>query len=44
MVYRLDGSSQRLRDIDDLTADPVIEGFRVRIADLFPNPPESTIE
>jgi Uma2 family endonuclease len=39
LVYRADGSAQRLRDTDDLTADPLIPGFRVRIADLFPNPP-----
>jgi Uma2 family endonuclease len=44
MVYRPDGTNQRLRDTDDLTADPVIAGFRVRIADLFPNPPEITSE
>jgi Uma2 family endonuclease len=44
MVYRPDGTSHRLRDTDDLTADPVIAGFRVRIADLFPNPPEITSE
>jgi Uma2 family endonuclease len=43
LVYRPDGTSQRLRDTDDLTADPIIEGFRVRIANLFPNPPESTV-
>lgn len=44
MVYRPDGTCQRLRDTDDLTADPIIPGFRVRISDLFPNPPESVIE
>ena len=44
LVYRPDGTSQRLRDTDYLTADPTIGGFRVRIADLFPNPPESTDE
>jgi Uma2 family endonuclease len=44
VVYRPDGTCQRLRDTDDLTADPVIAGFRVRIADLFPNPPESNTE
>jgi len=40
LVYHSDGTGRRLRDSDDLTADPVIPGFRVRIADLFPNPPE----
>lgn len=40
LVYLADGTARRLRDTDDLTADPVIPGFRVRIADLFPNPPE----
>jgi Uma2 family endonuclease len=44
MVYRLDGTCQRLRDTDDLTADPVISGFRAKIADFFPNPPESAFE
>lgn len=39
LVYRPDGSARRLRETDDLTADPVVPGFRVRIADLFPNPP-----
>ena len=39
MVYHADGSARRLRDTDDLTADPIIPSFRVRIADLFPNPP-----
>ena len=41
LVYRPDGTIRRLRDTDDLTADPVIAGFRVRIADLFPNPPNA---
>lgn len=40
LVYHPDGTARRLRDTDDLTAEPVIPGFRVRIADLFPNPPE----
>ncbi len=43
LVYHADGSAQRLRDTDDLTADPIVPGFRVRIADLFPNPPESSV-
>ena len=42
LVYHADGSAKRLSDTDDLTADPVIAGFRVRIADLFPNPPDVT--
>ncbi len=40
LVYQADGTAQRLRDTDDLTADPVVPGVRIRIADLFPNPPE----
>lgn len=40
LVYRADGTARRLRDTDDLTAEPVIPGFKVRIAELFPNPPE----
>jgi Uma2 family endonuclease len=39
LVYRADGTALRLRDTDDLTADPIIPNFRVRIAELFPNPP-----
>lgn len=41
LVYQADGTVRRLRDIDDLTAEPLLPGFRVRIAELFPNPPES---
>ena len=41
LVYQADGTAKRLRDTDDLTADPVIPGVRVRITDLFPNPPEA---
>ncbi|MBX9580790.1 MAG: Uma2 family endonuclease, partial [Gemmataceae bacterium] len=44
LVYHADGSARRLRDTDDLTADPVVPGFRVRVADLFPNPPEAADE
>ena len=40
LVYRADGSARRLRETDDLTADPVLAGFCVRVADLFPNPPD----
>ena len=39
LVYHADGTARRLRDTDDLTADLIIPGFRVRIAELFPNPP-----
>jgi Uma2 family endonuclease len=42
LVYKADGTARRLRDTDDLTADPIIPNFCVRIADLFPNPPEAT--
>lgn len=38
LVYRPDGTASRLRETDDLTADPVVPGFRVCVADLFPNP------
>jgi Uma2 family endonuclease len=44
LVYLADGTARRLRDTDELTADPVIVGVRVRIADLFPNPPEPATE
>jgi Uma2 family endonuclease len=44
LVYLADGTARRLRDSDDLTADPVIPGFRVRIGELFPNPPEPSDE
>ena len=44
VVYRPDGSNQRLRDTDYLNADPVIDGFRVLISELFPNPPETIID
>jgi Uma2 family endonuclease len=40
LVYKSDGTARRLRDTDNLTADPIIPNFCVRIADLFPNPPE----
>ncbi len=39
LVYRADGTARRLRDTDELSADPIIPGVRIRIADLFPNPP-----
>jgi Uma2 family endonuclease len=44
LVYQADGTARRLCDAGDLTADPVIPNFRVRIADLFPNPPEAPAE
>lgn len=40
LVYHADGTARRLRESDDLTAAPIIPGFRVRVAALFPNPPE----
>ncbi len=40
LVYHADGSARRLREVDDLTADPVLPGFCVRVAELFPNPPD----
>ena len=44
LVYQADGSRAAARDTDDLTANPVIPGVRIRIADLFPNPPEPTAD
>lgn len=43
LVYQADGTAKRFRDTDDLTADPLFPGFRVRIADLFPNPPQPPV-
>ncbi|MCI0700012.1 MAG: Uma2 family endonuclease, partial [Planctomycetia bacterium] len=36
LVYQADGTARRFRDTDDLTADPVIPNFRVRIEEFFP--------
>ncbi|MFO0849325.1 MAG: Uma2 family endonuclease [Gemmataceae bacterium] len=33
------GVIRELSDTDELTGDPVLPGFRVRVADLFPSPP-----
>jgi len=38
-VYHLDGSSQSLRENDELSGEDVLPGFRCRAADLFPQPP-----
>ena len=38
LVYRADGTARRLTHADELTGDPIIPGFRVRVADLFPPP------
>lgn len=38
VAYHLDGTCRRLRANEELTAHPLISDFRVRIADLFPNP------
>lgn len=40
LVYHADGAVRRLAHTDHLTADPVLAGFRVPVADLFPYPPE----
>jgi Uma2 family endonuclease len=40
LVYQPDGTARRLTESDHLTADPIVPGFRVQVADLFPNPPE----
>jgi Uma2 family endonuclease len=37
-VYQSDGTVRRLRDADELTGEPVLPGFRVRLADLLPPP------
>ena len=39
LVYHADGTARRFNHTDELTADPIIPGFRVRVADLFPPPP-----
>ncbi|MGL6096173.1 MAG: Uma2 family endonuclease [Fimbriiglobus sp.] len=39
-VYAPDGTARRLTIADELFGDPVIPGFRVAVADLFPFPPE----
>jgi Uma2 family endonuclease len=37
-VYMANGSIRRLTADDELTGDPLLPGFRVRVADLFPAP------
>lgn len=37
-VYHADGTVRRLTAEQELTGDPVLPGFRVRVADLFPPP------
>ena len=44
LVYQADGTARRLNDTDHLTADPVIPNFKVRIADFFPNSPETSTD
>ena len=39
-VFRPDGSSTDLGPADDLTADPILSGFRCRVSDLFADLPE----
>jgi Uma2 family endonuclease len=38
LVYLADGTARRFNHTDELTGDPIIPGFRVRVADLFPTP------
>jgi len=38
LVYRHGGLSRRYSAAEELDADPVIPGFRVMVADFFPNP------
>ena len=38
-VYRLNGSSQSLRDNDELDGEDVLPGFRCAVRDLFPQLP-----
>jgi Uma2 family endonuclease len=40
-VYRLNGSSQSLREGDELDGEDVLPGFRCPVHDLFPHPPDS---
>ncbi len=41
LVYQNNGTATRLKDTDTITADPVIPGVSVLIADFFPNPRET---
>lgn len=43
-VYALGEPFRRLTDGDELTGAPVLPGFRVRVADLFPPPLPSELE
>jgi Uma2 family endonuclease len=44
LVYHADGTARRFGPEDELTGDPIIPGFRVRVADLFPPPALPTPE
>ena len=44
VVYRADGSANRLREDDELRGEDVVPGFACRLGDLFPAPPEPTAE
>lgn len=39
-VLRPDGSERILHENDELTAEELIPGFRCRVGDLFPSPPQ----
>jgi Uma2 family endonuclease len=41
-VYRVNGSSQSLREPDFLDGEEVLPGFRCAVRDLFPQPPAQT--
>lgn len=38
-VHRADGTETPLRQADELTGEDVLPGFRCRVGDLFPTPP-----
>lgn len=44
VVYRRDGSANRLREDDELRGEDVVPGFACRLGDLFPALPEPIAE
>jgi Uma2 family endonuclease len=48
MIYRGDGSVQRLREQDELQGEDILPGFRVRLGDLIPveepTPPKAPVD
>jgi Uma2 family endonuclease len=39
-VYRVDGTTGRCREHDELSGEDVLPGFRCKVSDLFPKQPE----